>query len=200
MRLLIALVVWAGAIAGAAGLSSVVAAKAGKDQAAASFDASNVTAADPVSLFHPANLDKILAVERKHLGSEAEFNDFVLYPGYLSLTEVANGSDTNVYINANGKYEVLSTTDAAGNSRVFSLKHVGGASIDAVVQKIVTKAHFPLSQLHYLVIDGDPISHHLNWLVYPVRGTPVEYFETSGPHGHLLQLLKNSPAGPTPVR
>ena len=114
--------------------------------------------------------------------------------------QVANGSDTNVYINANGKYEVLSTTDAAGNSRVFSLKHVGGASVDAVVQKIVTRAHFPLSQLHYLVIDGDPISHHLNWLVYPVRGTPVEYFETSGPHGHLLQLLKNSPAGPTPVR
>jgi hypothetical protein len=200
MRLLVALVVWIGALAAAAELSSVVADKAGKEQATASFDASNVAAADPVSLFHPANLDKVLAIERKHLGSEARFNSFVLYPGYVSLRQVVGGSETDLYINANGKYEILSTTGSAGDSPVFSLAHVNGAATDAIVQRIVTKAHFPLSQLHYLVLDGDPISRHVNWLIYPVQGTPVEYFKTSGPHGHLVQYLKGSSSGPTPVR
>jgi hypothetical protein len=200
MRLLLALVVWIGAVAAAVGVSSLVATKAGKDEASASFDASSVTAADTQSLFHPANLDKVLAVERQHLGSQAKFNSLVLYPGYLSLTEVAGGNATDVYINANGKYEVLSTTSDSGSSPAFSLAHVNGASVDTLVQKIVTKAHFPLSQLHYLVLDGDPISRHVNWLVYPVRGTTVEYFEASGPHGHLLQYLKGSSTGPTPVK
>jgi hypothetical protein len=200
MRLLIALVVWIGAVAAAAEVSALVSDKVGKEQATASFDASNVTAADPVSLFHPANLDKVLAVERKHLGSEARFNSFVLYPGYLSLTQVVGGNETDLYINANGKFEILSTTGSAGDSPVFSLRHVNGAATNAIVQRIVTKAHLPLSQLHYLVIDGDPISHHVSWQVYPVRGTPVEYFTTSGPHGHLLQYLKGSSSGATPVK
>jgi hypothetical protein len=200
MRLLIALVVWIGAVAAAAGVSSVVAKNVGKEQANASFDASNVTAADPVSLFHPANLDKVLAVERKHLGPEAEFDHFVLYPGYLSLTKVAGGSETDVYINAKGKYEVLGTNGSALSSPTFSLAHVNGATTGAIVRKIVTKAHFPLSQLHYMVLDGDPISRHVNWSVYPVQGTTVEYFQTSGAHGHLFQYLKGSPTGLTPVK
>jgi hypothetical protein len=200
MRLLIALVVWIGAVAAAAGVSSVVAKNVGKEQASASFDASSVTAADPASLFHPANLDKVLAVERQHLGPEAKFSEFVLYPGYLSLTEVVNGNATDVYINAKGKFEILSTSGNSGDSPTFSLAHVNGANTDAIVQKILTKAHFPLSQLHYMVIDGDPISRHVGWLIYPIHGTPVEYFKISGPHGHLLQYLKGSSTGLTPVK
>jgi hypothetical protein len=199
MRLLIALVVWIGAVAAAAGLSSVVSTKVAKEQAS-NIDASAVKAADPISLFHAKNLDRVLAVARKHLGPEAEFDDFTLYPGYLSLTQAVNGNETDIYVNAKGKYEVLSSGGDVGSSPVFSLTHINGAALDAIVQKIVTKAHFPLSQLHYVVIQGDPISKHVGWLIYPIAGTQVEYFQTSGPHGHLLQYLKGSQTGPTPVR
>ena len=61
-----------------------------------------------MSLFHAANLNKVLAVERKHLGPDAKFNSFVIYPGYLSLTQVTGGSTSDVYINANGQDRTVS--------------------------------------------------------------------------------------------
>ena len=106
MRIVIALVVWAATLAGAAEVSTVVAHQVRKERATASFDASAVTAADPRSLFHTANFERALAVVRRHFGAGARLNRFVIYPGYLS-TSVVTGSatSTDVYVNAAGKYE-----------------------------------------------------------------------------------------------
>jgi hypothetical protein len=164
------------------------------------FDASNVKAADAGSLFHAANLSNVLAVERKHLGPDAKFSSVVVYPGYLSLTQVTGGSTSDVYIDANGKYEVLSTGGNPSSFSAFSLTHITGDMPAAIAQRIATRAHFPLSQLHYMILSGTPDSRHFTWQVYPVGGSTIEYFQTSGPHGHLLELAKNSSAGLTEVR
>src|SRR5437764_4438964 len=105
MRLVIALVVWVAAIAGAAELSTVVAHSVHNQAAAASFDASTVTSTDARSLFRTANLEKALTIVRGHFGAGAPLERFVLYPGYLSATAVTSSGEVDVYVNAAGRYE-----------------------------------------------------------------------------------------------
>src|SRR5215472_8061855 len=115
MRLVIALVVWVAAVAAAAELSSVVAKSASKDAAVASFDASAVKGADPQSLFVAANMEKALAIVRKHYGADARIDRLVIYPGYLSTTVVTPSGETDVYVNSAGRFEPTSTPATAGS-------------------------------------------------------------------------------------
>jgi hypothetical protein len=51
-----------------------------------------------------------------------------------------------------------------------------------------------------MVVMGDPVSHRVKWLVYPVQGTRAEYFEASGATGPLSELRANSSTGPVRIR
>src|ERR1700674_5537521 len=117
MKLLIALVVWAAALAGAAELSSTVAAKyksAGTSHVSTttstvstgspSFNPSSVKAADRLSLFKTPNLAKALTIARARLARDSQLEDATIYPGYLLLTFVSGGSARQVVIEANGAY------------------------------------------------------------------------------------------------
>src|ERR1700685_2385083 len=110
MRLLIALVVWIAAVAGAVAGSSVVAdsihnkpvgttagAGSASESGGAPFDASSVKSTDPRSLFRTANFSRALAAARAHLGAGAQLENVALYPGYLDLTAVKAGSEIDFY-------------------------------------------------------------------------------------------------------
>jgi hypothetical protein len=199
MRIVVALVVWAAALAGAAEVSSVVAHQARNERAAASFDASAVTAAEPQSLFHTAKFAQALAVVRTHFGANARVNRFVLYPGYLSATVVTGPTTTtDVYVNAAGKYEP-SDGGSPDSSPTFPLARVPASAPAALAQRIATTGGVPESQLHYMIAERELISHRFHWLVYPVDGGPVTYFETSGPTGRLFEYRTNSTTGLQPV-
>ena len=124
MRLLIALIVWAGAVAAAVGLSGAVAGSihttstttsaagggAGTDTGSGGgtapekpFDASNVRPTDSVSLFRTANFARALASARSQLGPRPRIEMLALYPGYLSMTAVSGGKQADVYIDAQGQ-------------------------------------------------------------------------------------------------
>ena len=213
MRLLIALVVWIGAAAGAAGLSTVVAhsihntpggasATGGSGSAGSggsSFDASSVTATDSVSLFRTPNFARALAAASSSLGSGAQVEQLALYPGYLSLTAVKGGTEVNVYVNAVGTREV-SSGGTPGNQPLVSLARVKADVPAALARRIATAGRVPESQLRYMVAEIDPVDNHFRWLIYPLQGSSVEYFQAAGATGPLLEYRNNSSAGLQPVR
>lgn len=188
MRWLVAIVVWAAAAAGAAALSSVVASNVRTERAAASFDAGAVTAADSDSLFHTANFAKVLSIARRHVGADAKLDSLVIYPGYLSMTQVKGNREADVYVAANGRFDITDTGPHIGDSRLFALAHVAANAPAGIAQRIAALAATPLSQLHYMVLEPDPVNHRLRWLVYTVSGNPTTYFETAGPHASLYKL------------
>ena len=197
MRWLVALVVWAASVAGAVALSNVVSTSAKSQQAAASFDAGGVTAADSNSLFHTKNFDKVLGIARSHVGAGATYDSLVIYPGYLSMTQVKGAREADVYVAANGRFDVTDTGSHIGTDPLFTLRHVSADAPARIARRIATIAHTPLSQLHYMIYEADPETHHSRWLVYTVQGNPVTYFEISGPNGRLFKL---GPSGLERVR
>jgi hypothetical protein len=199
MRLLIAVVVWVAALAGAAEVSTLVADHVRKERATASFDASAITAADPRSLFHAANFARALAPVRKHFGSEAQLNDFVVYPGYLSATVVTSpSSSTDVYVNAAGRYDA---TDGGtpGSTPTFSITRIAADAPALLAQRIAVDGRTPLSQLHYMVAEVELIERRFHWLVYTVPGSRVEYFQISSPTSRLFEYVNGSSVGLQPV-
>jgi hypothetical protein len=202
MRWIVALVVWAAAVAGAAGLSSVVAANVHDEQASggsssSSFDAGAVAAADKNSLFHAVNLGKALSIARSHIGSGATLDSLVMYPGYLSITQVKGGREVDVYVNAAGRFDTTALGSHSGDTQLYSFARVSAAAPAQIAQRIAALAHTPLSQLHYMIFERDSDTHRLIWRIYTVEGNPITYFVTAGPHAPLFKL---GPSGLARVR
>ncbi len=164
------------------------------------LDPSSVNAADAVSLFHTANFARALAAVRAHLGPGTRLAQLALYPGYLDLTAVSPGGEVNVYIAVDGHYEQNDTGADPGTSPLFPLARVSAREPAALAARIATAGHVPAAQLNYMVAEADPTNGQFRWLVYPHQGNRVEYFETSGANGRLLEYLANSSTGPQPVR
>ncbi len=222
MRLVIAIVVWAAAIVGAAAVSTAVSHSIHTNTTAASSggsfsssspssgssssppsgssgpDPSSIKAADTLSLFRAANFNRVLAKARAALGPNAKVSNFVVYPGYLAITAVKGGSEVNFYADANGRVE-NTTGGSPGGSAVFPLSQIAPGSAAAIAHHIATAAHTPQSQLHYLVVDPDPETGKTEWLVYGIDSSRVEYFKASRPTGPLLEYRRNSSTGLQPV-
>jgi len=203
MRVLVALLVWIIAVAGAVGISNVVADSIhnppGSTAAGGSFDAGTVKATDSLSLFHTANFTKALATARSHLGPDATLDMVVIYPGYLDLTAVRGGSEVDVYVNAAGTYDETNTGGNPGDTPLFQLARVNDGDPAAISQRIAGSGQLPQSELHYMIAEVDSSTHHFHWLVYPVQGTAVEYFELAGPRGRLYEYRTGSSTGLQPV-
>jgi hypothetical protein len=222
MRLVIALVVWAAALGGAFALQKTVAShyknsatttSAGGFQTngssgnsgnsgnsgGASFDASKVKAADADSLFHTANFQKALGTIQAHVPAGAKIDMVVIYPGYLDVTAVKNGTETDLYVNAQGSGNAT-TGGSPGSDTLFSLKQVKVGTPAALAHVIATAGHTPLSQLNYMVARSDPVTNKFEWLVYPLSGNRVEYYEANGNAGQLQEYLANSQTGLQPVK
>jgi hypothetical protein len=219
MRLVIAIVVWAAAIVGAAAVSNAVsnsihttptasATSGGTSSGSSSGssgsnsssgpDPSSIKAADKLSLFQAANFNRVLAKARAALGPNAKVENFVVYPGYLAITAAKGNTEVDFYGDANGGVQ-NSTGGTPGGSQAFPLSKIAPGSAALLAHHIVTTAHTPQSQLHYLVVDADPITGKTEWLVYAVDSSPVEYFKASSPTGQLLEYRKNSSTGLQPV-
>lgn len=227
MRLMIALVVWAAAVIGAVFVSTVVAdgihnrpASSGAAGFTSSFgstppsgftssndggsasapDPSSITSTDKLSLFRTANLERALARARSALGSHAKLDNFALYPGYLSITAVKGNGEVDFYVDANGRVIQTNAGGSPDGQSLFSLDKVQADGPAALSRRISSAGHVPASKLHYMVLDLDPLSNgKLEWLVYTVGGSHVEYFKAPGAKGTLLEYRTNSSTGLQPV-
>lgn len=202
MRVLIALLVWAAAIAAGIGVSTVVADSIHNTQGSGgSADVSSITATDSASLFRTANFEKALSTTRSQLGSDAQVDSFTLYPGYLSVDAVKGNSDINLYVDANGNHSATTSNNLPLGDKLFALSEVPNDFPARLAGRIATKAKYPESGLHYLIVETDPISKKLQWFAYPAQnatvqnGTltaaPVEYFQMNAPHGRLYEELSS---------
>jgi hypothetical protein len=208
MRLLVALIAWAAAVAGAAGVAGAVAGSihnspdsGAVSRAGTSYDASNVKLTDADSFFRAANLAKALAVAKAKLGADAEIDNAVIYPGYVDLTAVQGGNEVDLYINSRGGGELTHSPGANTAEGVFALSRMTADVPQALAQRIATAANTPESELHYVVITATRPPKPLEWAIYTVEGNPVTYFQApSGAAGPLFELAANSSTGLTRVR
>jgi hypothetical protein len=207
VRMFVAIIVWAASIAGAAGVSSVVAgsihntstspSSSGSTSASSTstaanttitpsppFDASTVKPAAAVSMFQPANLTKALAIAKTRLGANSKIATMALYPGYLDLVAVRNGSEVDFYINAAGSVNTTSTGGSPGGSPLFNLSQVQGRAPSILASRITAAAHVPESLFKYMVGHADPISGRFQWLVY-TSDNRYQYFAAGGAHSPL---------------
>jgi hypothetical protein len=188
VRLLVAFVVWLGAIAGAAGVSSVVASgiHSGSGSGGSSAaDATNLTAASKGSMFQTASFTTALNSARSHVGAHAEISNFVIYPGYLSVESITPGTQTDFTYYAGGTVDSSTDQIDTTGQTAFPLADIDATAPAAIASLIETKAHVPLAKLHYMVASTDPISGKFSWIVYLVPGSGVEYYETAGARGPL---------------
>jgi hypothetical protein len=201
MRLIVALIVWAGAVVAAIALSSAVASSIhttpGSGGGGSGGDASAITAAQSASLFRTANLTKALAAAKTALGADAQVENFALYPGYLSITAAKPGEEIDYYVNSYGNQNTTTSSIDTPPDGVFPLSRVTASAPAAIAKRIAAKAHVPTSQLHYMVAEADPVTGQFEWLVYTVGGGPVEYFQVAG-NGN-GQLSAEGPNGLQPV-
>ena len=211
MKLLIALVVWAAALAGAAELSSTVAAKyksAGTSPVSAgtspvstststvstgapSFNPSSVKAADRLSLFKTPNLAKALTIARAHLTRDSQLEDATIYPGYLLLTFVSGGSARQVVIEASGAYAGSTSAGSSGQTH-FPLRQLSAAAPAKLAREIAASAHVGESSLSYMILSVNPGSG-LKWQIYPVRTGAILYYQASATGRHLVAWTANGP-------
>lgn len=221
MRLLVALVVWAAAVVAAVAVSSAVAGSihttpktSSKGGVAISFggtsggsgssgsgsagspsvDPSSVKATDRVSMFRAPIFAPALNVARKHLGAKARVEEFVIYPGYLSVQAAKGSTEANFYAAVNGQANIT-TGGSPGGTATFPLSKISPGAPPALVAKITRAAHIPASQLHYMVAEADPTTNRFRWLVYTTPESRVEYFETGGVGAPLFEYRKNSSTG-----
>ncbi|MGO9971854.1 MAG: hypothetical protein ACLP01_03285 [Solirubrobacteraceae bacterium] len=198
MRLLIALVVWVGCIGGAWEIQQAVAsnypssssssgssasgggASTGSGGGASSFDPSSVKATDSDSLFRTANFTKALATVRKQYGADAQLTNVALYPGYFDPTIVRGGQEVNDDVEADGTVNV-STGGSAQGDQTFPLTQLPADGPQTLAERIAKYGGTPESELNYMVIDVDPTSGKIEWLVYPLQGSKVEYFQAASP-------------------
>jgi hypothetical protein len=201
MRLLIALLVWAAAIGGAAGISNVVAKSihTAPGTTGGSVDPSSIKSTDASSLFRTANLTKALGTIRSHVGADARLDDVALYPGYLSVNMVKNNVEYDVYVDANGRFQETNTGSDGGGQPLFPSSWLTASAPATLEQRISTKAHIPASQLHYMVLDVDSEAKKPapQWDVYTVTGSKVEYLQADGKNagGRLYEYVTNSSTG-----
>ena len=186
------MVVWVGAVAGAAVLSSAVAHSVHTEAATASVDVSHLGSTSSQSLFRTANLEKALATVRKYFGPHARLDNFVIYPGYLSADDV--------YVSATGTYDPTTTSATPAPGPLLSLSQVKADAPAALAERIATAGHVPKAGLNYMIAELDPSNHRFRWLIYVKKGYGVDYFYASGPTRPLFVYRTASTEGPVRVR
>lgn len=202
-RLPLAVLTWLAAVVAAVALSSAVASGIPASSTAAgsvSIDPSSVTATDSGSMFQTATFAKALGVIRAHLGPAAKLDNLALYPGYLSVIALRGNSGVDATIYVGGRYIEVTTGIAPAGDSLIALDRIRPSAPAAVAQRIAAGAHVPVSQLHYMVAEIDPLSHRLTWLVYTNPGSRVEYFSVPDGHGAPQELIAGGAGGLQPVR
>ncbi len=201
MRLLIAIVVWAGAIVGGVALSSSVAHTVHNEQAKAAtttsgskptpnFSPDSVKPADPRSLFVGANFARALALVRGHVGRNADVKMVEVFPGQLEMTVETSDSELSIIARADGEY--LSSSDSNRSSgQVFTLSQVSANVPPSLARRIAAHGHVPVSGLNFMQVRIDEINRVFHWYVYPKQANV--YFQADTAHGPIQQFNHGRP-------
>jgi hypothetical protein len=152
------------------------------------FDASAVKAADPDSLFRATNFARALTVARSEVGAHAALTDATLYPGYLVLSVVKGAQTDELEITAQDTYTLTNAGPSSGQP-TFRLSQLPANGPETLAGRIARYGGTPIAHLHYMVIGIEPTSNQLQWNVYTVPGSRVEYFQSASPtsliHGYI---------------
>jgi hypothetical protein len=198
VRIVVALVVWVVAALCAVEVASVVSSNV--HTSGSTTDPTSMTATDPGSMFHTKNFTKALEQIRGRVGPNARLDNFVVYPGYVSVIAVTPTGESDVTYYADGRFLQSETGGSAGGDSLFSLSRIKPTTPAVFAARIARLGHMPLSQLHYMVVMVNPLTGKgLAWMAYPVQGTSVEYWLAENGTGRLLVDRKTSSSGPQPV-
>ena len=205
MRLLIAVIVWAGALAGAAALSSSVASTVHDQQVKAAatvvtqastphpnFDPSAVKAADPRSLFVGENFAKVLVLVRRHLGAQADIESLEVFPAQLEATVRQPSAEVSVIARIDGEYLSSSDSNVSGSTQAFRLSQIHADVPPSLVRRISRHGRVPVSAQRFMQVRIDTLNHVFHWYVYPTRDGI--YFQADNAHGPIQEFDHGRPS------
>jgi hypothetical protein len=205
MKVFVAVLVWVAAVAGAVGVSSVVAdsihtTPGSGGGSGSGTDPTTIKATDTDSLFHTANFTKALSIAKAQLGPGVHLDSAALYPGYMSLVAIEGSTEVDFYVDANGNFHQTSSSTTPNTDKKFLLTKLKPALPAAITQRIASHGGVLAADLNYMVISGDFTNRkQLDWDVYPYQGGPVTYFEVHGFGGPLLADRTKGANGLQPV-
>jgi hypothetical protein len=149
MRIVVALVVWVVAAVCAVEVASVVSGSI--HTGGSSSDPTSMTATDPGSMFRTKNFTTALDQIRSHVGPGAKLDNFVVYPGYVSVTAVTQNGESDITYYSGGRYVQDDSGGSPGADSLFSLSQIKPTIPTRFAARIARLGHMPLSQLHYMV-------------------------------------------------
>lgn len=213
-RLAVAVVVWAGAVAAAVALSSVVAdsahstttastrtasgsAETGTTDTASTsststeatpeppFDPASVKPTDRRSLFRTANFARALRAIRSRYGAGVDIEGLRLTPGEAQFTLIVAGERRSVGVRANGQYLTFFERPLHGSTQAFVLSQVHANVPAALARRIAAHGGVPVAQLEYMLIRIDPAAQRFSWLVY--RNGGDVHFQADGANSPITE-------------
>jgi hypothetical protein len=214
-RVVIALVVWTGAVAAAVALSGVVADSArttpsttssASAPTATSAPAGTATAAEPgtttsASPAPPFDPASVTPADRRSLYRTANFaralravrsrygdvdiESVRLTPGEAQFTLFVAGERRSVGVRANGQYLTFFERPLHGQAQAFSLSQVHANVPATLARRIAAHGAVPTSQLQYMLIRIDPTAHTFSWIVY--RNGGDVHFQADSANGPITE-------------
>ncbi len=161
MRLLVAIIVWLGAIAAAVAVSVAV-----SSSIHPSVNPTSITAAQPVSMFQGNNFAQALATIKKHLGANVTTEQVVIYPGYVNVQAERGNSAVFAVLYVGGRWREDDGGDTTPQFGTFPLSQLNPSEPTAIVTQLARYNHVPASELRYMVAQRDLGSKDLRWLTF----------------------------------
>jgi hypothetical protein len=193
MRMLVALIVWIGAVTGAIALSTAISnANKGTSTASpaaaqtagptststtagasgSSFQFGAVKSTDSDSLFVGSNFKRALGVARQHLGPRANIESVLVTPGRLLLTVLSASNGTQyASVLANDRYGIADGGQLVGSQQVFYLSQVGVNVPSGLLKRIHQRAHVGLASIRSLEVQTDKATQSFYWAVHQTNSS-----------------------------
>jgi hypothetical protein len=195
VRLLVAALVWAGAIGGVAGLTQVADdyARGGSRHAGAaatttpapsrpreptdisrdlpSRPAGTLPADGGDSLFRRTNLERVLAAVQHRFGPQGDLIAFALYPEEADFVVVRDGLAQVVRAPADGgALDVGDRTGFEGTRTAVTVQQIRAAAIARTLHVVVTRGHIELADIDRVVLDLTSFGNLAGYRIEPISG------------------------------
>ncbi len=127
-------------------------------------DVSGGSASNSATLYKASNLNKVLSQAQSQLGG-TQVTLLKIEPRDVKIV----GTNKTLTVDNSGKSFVVSTPPIPGEG-TFALSVVSPATVQSVVSAVGSKANLKQSDIAYVTVTVDPITHKAYYGVYPVSG------------------------------
>jgi hypothetical protein len=191
-RVLVAAVVWAGAVAAVVGLTQAADdyARGGTKSRAATTTTTQpprheprdisrdlpprpggtIPATSPDSLFRRANLVRVIDTMTHEFGGGEDLIAFALYPGEADFVVAEQGDVQVVRVPVDGKLDLGGWTSFSGTRTAITLQQIVPGSLARTLDVVVRRGHVQLADIDRVVLDLTSFGDLAGYRIEPREG------------------------------